>query len=112
MTEYSLKIKILSEDTLFYSIAPWGSLDIKGVCIGPPVRHCDVGWPDDANYGIIVFNSTLKQEFIEIPNCDMKFLPAMPSDYCNGYRLSKEEDISVYTYQITYEDYRNAELIE
>ncbi len=112
MTEYSLEIKIISEDTLFYAIDPWGSIDIKGVCYGPPDKYCDIGWFNDANYGVIIFNSNRKQEFTESKDCDDRYLPAMPSDYCNGYRLSKEEEISVYTYQVTYEDYRNAELIE
>jgi hypothetical protein len=56
MTEYSLEIKIFQDDTLYYNLNPWGSVDIKGVCIGGALRHCDAGWADNANYGVIVFN--------------------------------------------------------
>jgi hypothetical protein len=114
MTEYSLEIKILSGDTLFYSIAPWGSLDIKGVCYGPPDRYCNVGWRETAEYGEIIFNANYKQifEYFPYPDCSDKSIIQPPDGNCYGYNFEKEEDIFVHTYQVTYEDYRNAELIE
>jgi hypothetical protein len=88
-------------------------VDIKGSCVSGVDDYCDVGWFDAAEYGIIIFNSTRKQEFTEIAStCSEKSIIQPLGDRCNGYNLTKEENVFVYTYQVTYEDYRNAELIE
>ncbi len=93
MTEYSLEIKILSEDTLFYFLAPWGSLDIKGVCYGPPDRFCNVGWPGTADYGEIVFNKKFKQifELLPYPGCSDKSIIRPPDGNCYGYNFEKKK---------------------
>lgn len=114
MTEYSLEIKILSDDTLFYAIDPWGSLDIKGICEGPPYDYCNVGWSDNAAYGEIIFDNQYHQVFesFPYPECSDKSIIQSPTDNCYGYYMEKEEDVFVYTYIINSEDYKNAELIE
>jgi hypothetical protein len=114
MTKYSLEIKILSEDTLFYAIDPWGSLDIKGICEGPPYRYCNVGWSDKASYGEIIFDDNYRQVFESFPyaKCSDKSIIQPPTDNCYGYNMEKEEDVFVYTYIVNNNDYENAELIE
>jgi hypothetical protein len=112
-TSHSVDIEIFADATLFsYSINANDTLEIEGTCTCCVPRRCNIGW-SQLEYGSIIFDDTLKLKYVGEPaNCEEKAINVDPYDECHGYTRTEEDGLVIYTYIITEDDYRNAELIE
>ena len=112
-TEYEVDIEVFGDSERYtYTIAPFGTLDIEGVCTSGIEEYCALDWVGYLNNATIIFDDTRIQEFNGLPgDKSQKAINADPgSGY--GYTLEFKEDFDVYTYRITENDYENARLID
>lgn len=112
LTSYPLEIKVWSriEDVYEYSINSFDTLDIIGTCSGPPLKFCILGWSGTLDSATIIFNNEKILKFGNPSDLRLKAINADPVGGDRfGYRWSEEDEIVIHTYEITQEDYDNAE---
>jgi len=111
-TPYEVQIKVWGDDIEFvYEVGAIDTLIIEGTCQCCVPRACSIGWTSDLAFATIIFDDEKVQKFKDLPSdSSIKSINADPDGGGYGYILTRRENgIEIYTYEITQEDYDNAE---
>lgn len=113
LTTYPLKIKVWSNinNVYEYNLTPFETTDISGTCNGPMFAFCTLGWKGTLDSASITFANEKIQMFGALPSDQrVKAINADPVGGNKfGYLISEEDGVVIYKYEITQEDYDNAE---
>lgn len=112
-TTYEVQIKVWGDDIEFvYKVGAIDTLIIAGTCQCCVPQACALGWTSTLAFATIVFDDKKIQNFIDLPSdSNIKAINADPSLGGDryGYIRTKKNGVAIYTYEITQEDYDNAE---
>lgn len=113
LTAYPLKIKVWSniDKDYEYNLDPLETMDITGTCNEPMFAFCTLGWKGTLDSATIVFNNEKIQKFEGLPSDSRE--KAINADPVGGNKFGyirlDEDGLVIYKYEITQEDYDNAE---
>lgn len=121
-TSYSVEIGVFNdnEDTIKYFMSPTSILELEGLCVFGITDECYIDNWDYKKYGYIIFNQEKIQRFtidtiIDVPTCNNEKMINGPVAYyvndCGYKRIETSKDLLIFEYQITEEDFNQAEFL-
>ena len=114
-TIFSIQINIFDDHEEYqYKINAVDTLNISGSCFSGFENYCDIGWFNDNLSANIIFDNRkvlYSEPLIDANQFDKRVIQAVDPSRGYGYVRSNVNGVKIYTYQITQEDYENAEPI-